>query len=528
MASRDPSPVAARTNSPPFVHISVAALRAAHFINSFVAGWKHVNVFRRAFVMKGIVTVLACLCCFVFRAAASDLGTNVRSELSGKAEALLQSGQFAALDSTARDLQQTNARYPGGDPQIYTFYEALGAISDGSCGCAKGTVPFAVKQEQAAKWLTADPASPPAHLAMAMLWINYAWAARGGNYASAVSQESFNDYHDRLVTANGYVANVDPTHNLFLYYERTDLAEITPQPKDTILAAFDAAVRADPAWFPIYTRKAEMLKEKWYGEPGELVRFAKSLLHAPGADIGQSAYAEIATEFVGGIAYNDGFEAFGDDWPALKRAYSAKEKNYGLSGDDSDALLQYAEIFHDQVAIADALKQMRAYAGQGYAYDMNNLGLAYQKGTGMPPQPDLAIAWYRKAADRGYSISQYNLGSIFENAPGGGPEALKWYTLAAAQGDSVATNNMGFMFENGKGVTQDYSRAAQFYEKAAAAGDMRGEYHLGTLYDRGLGVAKDDRLAMQWMIKAAQSGDHDARSWLLAHAVPEPRHDRSI
>jgi hypothetical protein len=90
------------------------------------------------------VTVIACLCWFLLPARASDLGSNVKSELSANAEALLQSSQFTALDSMALDLQQKDARSPGGDPQIYTFYEALGAISDGSCGCAKGTFPFAV------------------------------------------------------------------------------------------------------------------------------------------------------------------------------------------------------------------------------------------------------------------------------------------------------------------------------------------------------------------------------------------------
>jgi len=467
--------------------------------------------------MRRIVTFLACFCCFSLAAGTCGAAANVESELSNKAESLLQSGQFAALDSIARALQQQDARFPGGDPQIYTFYMMLGAISDGSCGCSKGDVPFAVKQKAVAKWLGADPASPSAHMAMTLLWINYAWAARGGDFASLVSPRSFHEYHDRLQTANGYLANVDPANNLFLLYERTLLAEITPSPKDTIMAAFAATVRADPAWFPIYARKAEMLKEKWYGEPGELVRFAKSLREAPD-EISQAAYAEIATAFVGGISNNDGFEAVSDDWPALKRAYAAKEKHYRLSEYDAYALLQYAALFHDQDTIERALQVMREYADQGYILDMNSLGGAYLHGTGVPPQRDLAISWYRKGANLGNAFSQFQLGSIFEGTSGGAQEALKWYELAAAQGNWTATNNMGFMFENGQGVTQDYGHAAKLYEKAATEGDSRAEYHLGTLYERGLGVAKEEQLALQWMLKAAQAHDHDAREWLLDRA----------
>lgn len=476
--------------------------------------------------MTMIARFLACLCCFAMPGVC-QAAVNANAELSDRVESLLQSGQFAALDSMARSLQKEDARFAGGDPKIYTYFTGLGAMKEGGCGCSPqgtGTVPFAVKRQSIEKWLSANPKSTAARTAMAMLWINDAWAARGHFYMSQTSPEQWHDYRDRLQTASGYISRLDPKDDIFVLYELSLLAEVTRSPRDTIMASWGIAVREDPAWFPFYARQARMLKQKWYGGPGELVHFVHSLLDKPGGDIGQTAYAEIATALSDGIFDNDGFEAVGGDWPALKRAYATKEKRYRLSEDDAYALLQYAAVFHDQETATAALAHIRDYADQGYSLDMNNLGWAYLNATGVPVQRDLAVSWYRKGAAQGNVISQYQLGWIFERTPGGGEEALKWYGLAGAQGYTTAVNNMGFMFEHGSGVAQDYRKAASLYEDAAGKGDLRAEFHLGTLYDRGLGVAKDEDLALKWMTKAAEDGDHDARAWFRdrAKALAQP------
>lgn len=472
--------------------------------------------------MTRIARFLALICCFAM-SGMCEAAVNANAELSDRVESLLQSGQFGALDSMARSLR--DSRFAGGDPKVYTFYTGLGAIREGGCDCSsQGTVPFAAKRQSLEKWLSANPKSTVAQTAMAMLWINDAWAARGHGYMSEVSPEQWHDYHDRLQTAYGYASRLDPKDDFFVLYEMSLLAEVTPSPRNTIMASYGIAVREDPAWFPFYARQARMLKEKWFGKPGEQVRFARSLLDKPGGDVGQSAYAEVATALSDGIFNNDGFEAVGGDWPALKRAYAVKEKRYRLSEEDAYALFQYAAVFHDQDAVAAALAHMRDYADQGYSLDMNNLGWAYVHGTGVPVQRDVAVSWYRKGAAQGNVVSQYQLGWILERTPGGGAEALKWYGLAGAQGDTTAVNNMGFMFEHGEGVTQDYLRAVSLYEDAAGKGDLRAEFHLGTLYDRGLGVAKDESLAVKWMTKAAEGGDHDARAWFRdrAKALAQP------
>jgi TPR repeat protein len=69
--------------------------------------------------------------------------------------------------------------------------------------------------------------------------------------------------------------------------------------------------------------------------------------------------------------------------------------------------------------------------------------------------------------------------------------AMNWYRKAADQHDDSAQNNIGYLYEKGLGVARDYSQAACWYQLAAATGYTRAQYHLGILYDLGHGVAHD-------------------------------------
>lgn len=58
------------------------------------------------------------------------------------------------------------------------------------------------------------------------------------------------------------------------------------------------------------------------------------------------------------------------------------------------------------------------------------------------------MAWYKLAAQHGYSVAQNNLGYMYEH---GQDEprilcwAYKWYNLASAQGDENATTNKAML-----------------------------------------------------------------------------------
>lgn len=67
---------------------------------------------------------------------------------------------------------------------------------------------------------------------------------------------------------------------------------------------------------------------------------------------------------------------------------------------------------------AALMKMWLPLAKSGDAEAQTTLGEIFEKGTGGPPQPDLAVQWYTLAAEQGYSRAQVNLGSLYERGFG--------------------------------------------------------------------------------------------------------------
>jgi TPR repeat protein len=83
------------------------------------------------------------------------------------------------------------------------------------------------------------------------------------------------------------------------------------------------------------------------------------------------------------------------------------------------------------------------------------------------------LGWYRKAAEQGNAIAQYNLGDMYrvgEGVPPDSTAAAGWYRKAAEQGYALAQNNLGVMYDNGEGVGQDDVSAYMWFNLAAANG----------------------------------------------------------
>jgi hypothetical protein len=446
------------------------------------------------------------------------------AQISQTVQSLLIAGNFGQLESMAGDFRRSGARVSGGTPKIHVFYDALSAISGGcTCSMIEAEFPFETKRAAIVKWLETYPASVTARVAMAQLWINYAWVGRGIGNASDTSDEQWKNYHERLRTAERYLHGVDPRHDLFVYYERIELMEVLPPGRETLDAAYLAGIQSDPTYFPLYESRAWMMQEKWYGNPGELAEFTQSLRLVPGGETGEIAYATVASEFYKVFAWYHVYQKVGLSWPVLKKAYLAKEKRYGLSQTDWDAMLGYSGVARDSVFASEQISLARQRAIAGSTFDQENLGRAYFNGFGIMPDVQQAIRWYEMAAMQGDLSAEFNLASIYEHAAVPDyKEAMKWYEMAAAHGNATAINNMAFMYENGKGVRQDYGKAAALYLQSANKGFPRAAFHIGTLYEHGLGVAKNPDRAVAWMKNAAQSGDIDAAHWLNEHAQNTP------
>lgn len=85
---------------------------------------------------------------------------------------------------------------------------------------------------------------------------------------------------------------------------------------------------------------------------------------------------------------------------------------------------------------------------------------------------------FQEAALLGDAVSAYNAGQLLRKGQLGEPEpeiALTWYRLAAEAGFAPAQFNLGLMYIYGEGVAQNLREGGKWMEKAALAGNARAQ-----------------------------------------------------
>ena len=87
----------------------------------------------------------------------------------------------------------------------------------------------------------------------------------------------------------------------------------------------------------------------------------------------------------------------------------------------------------------------------------------------------ISVEDLEQGAELGIALMQYYLGikyySIGQGVPQDYKEAMKWFRKAAEQGHAIAQYNLGFMYYKGRGIPQDYVESYAWFNISAAQGD---------------------------------------------------------
>jgi hypothetical protein len=89
--------------------------------------------------------------------------------------------------------------------------------------------------------------------------------------------------------------------------------------------------------------------------------------------------------------------------------------------------------------------------------------------------------------------------------------ATRLWRRFANEGDAISQYNLGQMYEAGQGVTRDFAEAAEWYRRAAESGIPHARLSLGVAYALGRGVPRDLLQAHKWLslAVAACTADED-------------------
>jgi TPR repeat protein len=102
----------------------------------------------------------------------------------------------------------------------------------------------------------------------------------------------------------------------------------------------------------------------------------------------------------------------------------------------------------------------------------------------VPKDLAMAVAWFRRAAEQGERIAQYNLAVMLVKGEGieaDPEEALKWYLQAAQQGVPEAQIAVGDFYAGGRVVAVDHDEARRWFEKAASQSHDAAQPRLAAL-----------------------------------------------
>lgn len=183
---------------------------------------------------------------------------------------LFEKKRFKDLEKELASLLREKPKNKEGRSQLYQAYHTLCNNSDFEHFHQR-------KINILNEWLTQYPSSHFANACLGKVYINYAWYARGGGFASTVTEEGFSLFKERLLTAKEYL---DKSYSLNHSDPFVPAALITAAmglglEREEMEKQFERAILADPTEQQAYSNKLAYLMPKWHGSKEEMFSFAR-------------------------------------------------------------------------------------------------------------------------------------------------------------------------------------------------------------------------------------------------------------
>jgi hypothetical protein len=262
------------------------------------------------------------------------------------------------LEATAERARSLKNRFPGSKTELQVLYESFEKDS-----CSRRYSPLTedggkARIALAERWLGQKPDSLTAKIASATIWHQFAWTARGDGFANQISPDQWATFSERLKRSAELMRTVDPNRDAEAYLMLLDLARDFNVPRPQIDTIFRQAHKRFPTYIEYYSEYASMLLPKWFGQPGEIADYTKSLLKDPGGDDGAMAYSRVAERLAFEMGSPTIYRDAGLTWDDVQHGFALRESRDGLDKHGWIALCYYAVMAGDRTAARDAYSQI--------------------------------------------------------------------------------------------------------------------------------------------------------------------------
>jgi len=265
---------------------------------------------------------------------------------------LLLQEDFGQLEKIAAQNRVDKGRLIGGVFKTGSFYTGTGATSCLETGTEAEHLSLIALLT---KWNAAYPDSVTPRLALATLYIDYAWVARGRGTADTVSRKGWRLFRGRTAQAKDILIRAaslkdkDPQWYVVMQmvaqnegWEQADAREL-----------LDQALGFDPDFYPFYRFHSIYLLPQWYGNPGDIQALADEAASKHPEPQGSMLYFRIMSTLACYCGQNPE-QLKGADWQKLQLGFANIEKAYGLSDLNANRFSEMAFVFGDKAVAREA------------------------------------------------------------------------------------------------------------------------------------------------------------------------------
>jgi len=277
-------------------------------------------------------------------------------------QADLAAGRYEKLNQMATEFRQPGALFIAGWPKLANFYDALTnytrtPLPESSCAGRADEPGFDQTRQHLVAWQTSNQNSTAAQIALNKVWLDYAWDARGCDFAYKVAPEQWALTRERQDAIENSLLDIDPDIDPEEYYLLIGNATLGGADRAQLDDFYRRAVAKFPWYLPFYGQRAIVLLKNWYGGPGEEREYLDDLRRPDAGILGQLAYTVAASELVENTYPSEFFTSDGIEFPALIAAYEVRDKQYGLRDHDWNVIFLTSLWAHDARTAHAALLQ---------------------------------------------------------------------------------------------------------------------------------------------------------------------------
>jgi hypothetical protein len=297
------------------------------------------------------------------------IDVHATSNYSDTARRLLTQGKFDELDCLADGVRANRERFSGGMWKIHLLYAGLANPLPGKLHATESDWQALLAGLQ--QWVNQKPKSVTAHVALASAYIGYAWVARGSGYTNTVSDSGWNQFDERIAKAKQLLdgANALPTKCPEWFVVMLNVAQAQSWQMDQSRALFDQAIALEPGYYYYSRTFANFLLPQWFGEKGDVEKFAEQVADQIGGEKGDALYFQIANYMICGCPDEPKMS-----WSRIVKGFEASERLYGASMLNLNLLAKMATRFTD----LDAIEADKAFARIGDQWDEETWGTREQ------------------------------------------------------------------------------------------------------------------------------------------------------